>query len=275
MKEDFIEKKSNNRLSELRNLLVNDIIEKQDKIFVQLNYLDSTINKPDLLKEKISSILDSQTQEMKKKFDELFGQEVADIIKNSEPQLIVALTPIMGKLIQKWIGFEMNKVQDKVNSQIKNNPVSVFFKSLIGKKTADDFIVNVNTASIKDILIIQKETGLVICNFAKENPINKNQIGGLMTAIKAFAEDALKVGYKEKVVELRYETYRVVNHNDFDYFAAILLNGHSSPEFTTKLKITMSDFITKNINGKDFSKEIPEEELSAKLRKTINENVKC
>lgn len=275
MREDIFETKDLSRLSELKNLLLHDVIEGQEKTLKELDRLEKTINNPDLLKKKISSILDDQTREMKQKFDELFGQEVTSIIKNSEPQLIQALTPIMGKLIQKWIVFEMGKVQSKVNEQIKNNPISGFFKNLFGRDTASEIISNVNTASIKDILVIQKETGFVMCNYSLENPINKNQVGGLITAIKAFGEDALKVGYKEEIVELRYDTYSVTIHNDLDYFAAILLNGHSSRAFTTVLKKTVGNFITKSISGQDFSEEIPEEELSNKLRETINEKVKC
>jgi|GEM_PF-2044293 len=285
MKEDILKTESQNRLGELRALLVNDLIEQQRKVILRVNelensteLLEATINEPDLLREKLCSILEEQTNEMKHKFDELFGQEVGAIIKNSEPQLIKALTPIMGKLIQKWIAYELGKVQSRVNKQIKDNPVSAFIKKIIPwgpPDSAEERISKVNTATIKDILIIQKGSGIVICSYSKENPMNKNQFGGLITAIKAFGEDALKVGYKEEIEELRYVAYRVLIYNDFDYFAAILLDGHSSIDFTYSLKNTAGYFMAKNINGKDFSKEIPEQELSEKLRKIINENVKC
>jgi len=266
--------KQKDKLEVLRDLLVDDVIEQQENIILELRELQNTLNKPDLLKEKINIILNEQKQEMKQKFDHLFGQEVATIIKNSEPQLIKALTPIMGKLIHKWIAFELIKVQDKVNNQLKNNPIS----SLIGKirgRNADKLLANVNTAAIKDILIVEKKSGLLICNYALENPINKNQVGGLLAAIKAFGEDALKVGYKEEIEELRFETYKVIIHNDFDYFAAILLNGVPNPEFTIKLKNTLGYFISNNISNKDFTAGIPEKELSEKLRNALKKNKLC
>jgi len=275
MKEDIIEKDNQNRLNELRNLLVHDLIEKQNKIFTQLDSLESTINNPDLLKEKVSSILDDQTHEMKHKFDELFGQEVAGIIKNSEPQLLKALTPIMGKLIQKWIAFEMNKVQSRVNEKISKSPISTIFKKLFRAENSDDLIAQTNTVTIKDILIIEKKASLVVCNFAVENPINIDQVGGLMSAIKAFGEDALKVGYKEEIVGLKFQTYEVIMQIDLNYYAAILLDGVAPQDFKSKLKKTVASFIIKNINNKDFSKGIPEEELSEKLRKIVKEKNLC
>lgn len=275
MKEDIIEKDNQNRLNELRNLLVHDLIEKQNKIFTQLDNLETTINNPDLLREKVSSILDDQTCEMKHKFDELFGQEVASIIKNSEPQLLKALTPIMGKLIQKWIAFEMNKVQSRVNEKISKNPISTIFKKLFVGENSDDLIAQTNTVTIKDILIIEKKASLVVCNFAVENPINIDQVGGLMSAIKAFGEDALKVGYKEEIVGLKFQTYEVIMQIDMNYYAAILLDGVAPQDFKSKLKKTVASFIIKNINNKDFSKGIPEEELSEKLRKIVKERNLC
>jgi len=276
MKEDIIENSNMNKLSELRNLLLDDVNEKQSDIQLKLDKfelaqlkLKTILDEPNLLREKVSYLLEEQTQEMKLKFDELFGQEVAGIIKNSEPQLIKALTPIMGKLIQKWITYEMGKVQAKVNEQIKNNPVSAFFNKIWGKNP----MVDVSTATIKDILIIENKTGLLICKYAQENPINKNQVAGYIKAIIAFGEEALKIGYKEKIKEWTYETYRVIIHTDADYFGAILLDGHSTPEFTIKLKNTVGAFISNHLKGKDFSKEIPEIELSEKLRKILNKRV--
>lgn len=276
MKEDIIESANLNKLSELRNLLLDDVNEKQVDIQVKIDEfelallkLKTTLNEPNLLRSKVSSLLDEQTQEMKFKFDELFGQEVAEIIKNSEPQLIKALTPIMGKLIKKWITFELGKVQSKLNEQIKNNPVRAFFDKIIGKNP----IENVCTATIQDVLIIENKTGLLICKYAEENPINKNQMAGYMKAIVSYGEEALKVGYKEKIKEWTYETYRVVIHTDADYFGAIVLDGHSTQDFTIKLKNTVGVFISNHLNGKDFSKEIPEKELSKKLRKILNTKV--
>lgn len=274
MKEDIIKKDSQTRLNELRNLLVHDLIEKQDIILAQVNNLEVTMNKPDLLRAKVSTILDDQTHQMKQKFDELFGQEVGEIIKTSEPQLIKALTPIMGKLIQKWIVFEMNKVQSRVNAKINKNPVAKFLGKFF-PSDSDEAICQANKVNIKDILVIEKKTSLVICNFAVENPINVNQIGGLIGAIIAFAEDALKAGYKEEFVGFKYQTYEVIIQNDFDYFAAILLDGVPNEEFKNKLKKTVGRFIVANIIGKNFSRGIPGEELSKKLRKTVKGRNLC
>lgn len=264
----------------LKEILVGDEQKKQEEFQSELKKLENTLYNKDELKSEIDPILDERIEDLRKQFNQFFGKQVQQQIKNSEEELIVALTPLMGKLIQKWIAHEFVEFKSNINEHIKEStslPERIYWKvmsSLFPVKTGMKILMEaINTAKIIDIFIIQKETGFMMAKYSdEETTMNENQIAGMMTALINFGQDALKVGVKEKIEEIKYELYSVHIFNDFNFYAAILFKHgvQGNSKYVEPVKKSVARFINLKMKPENFSDDFDVNTLSKQLREFLN-----
>lgn len=264
----------------LKEILVGDEQKKQEEFQSELKKIENTLYNKKELKSEIDPILDERIEDLRKQFNQFFGEQVQQQIKDSEEELIVALTPLMGKLIQKWIAYEFVEFKSNVNEYIKESsslPERIYWKvmtSLFPVKTGIKILMEaINTAKIIDIFIIQKETGFMMAKYSdEETTMNESQIAAMMTALINFGQDALKVGVKEKIEEIKYELYTVHIFNDFNFYAAILFKHgvQSNSKYIEPVKKSVARFINLKMKPENFTDHVDMKALSKQLREFLN-----
>lgn len=264
-----------NLMLQLKELLIGEEKEEQKKFKSELQKIEETLYNYDRLKEIIDPIIEDRVEKLRKNFDREFGLQVQQKILDSEEDLIKALTPIMGKLVKKWIVHEFIGLRENVEEQInalslKEKAVN-FLNKLRGKKV--DPIKIINKGKIIDVFIIQKDSGFLMGKYSNEDTMNRNTLAGMMTALKSFGQEALKVGVREEIEKISYELYTVHFCNDFDYYAAILLDdGISSLKFINDVKTCVEQFMKVHIIAQNYTDTIPDDYISDELRKFIDNN---
>jgi len=239
----------------------------------RIEQLENIINDTNLLSEHVKPIIDNRITDIKGDFSNTFGKEVgAEFEKKlrlSEDLLLTVLSPMMGKMIKKYVSTEIKKLQDKIDQQVKRSFSLKRYYHLIrakvfGIESSALFLADLDDfkTRVQDIFIIQRNSGLVIASeHAGEGQGGDGDIfSGMLTAIKAFGEDAFNKagGEKQELEFIEYDSHKVFLQSHHNYFFAAVLNGSLSNSEKEKLANELMEFADKekklnlqDINGED------------------------
>lgn len=230
-----------------------EIILREDR--EELEQLKNILENPQLLSEHITPIIEQNLEFFKQNFPREFELAVERIfelkMKRSQSEIINVIYPKLGKLIKKYIAHEFQMLKERVDRQLK--------KSLIGRIRAwfkpapkpEEILANLSRSSVDEIYIIQRDSGLLIASASAKEMIDKELIAGMLTAIKAFVEDAFKRG-EEELEMIQYGTYQILIQNFYDFYIALAIDGTMSFDQRKKLSERILDFADKELN-KDLS----------------------
>ncbi|UOB16168.1 cell envelope biogenesis protein OmpA [Abyssalbus ytuae] len=240
----------NDKLNILKEILLTDEREYAYNISKKIEILEKTLNERKLLSQKVDPIVDGKIDSFVENIPKTLGPTITETlkqeIKNSKDQVVEALYPIMGKMIKKYIQQEINLLSDKINQQVENSFSAKSWKRrftswFTGVKEEDIIISELNKAEVLQVLIIDKNSGLLIGSYEKVATIDKDMISGMLTAIKHFIEDAFQ--NKDQSLELiEYELYNIHIQNFISYYIAVAISGNYTTEFKNKLQDIIFDF---------------------------------
>lgn len=251
----------------------------------RIEQLEDIINDASLLGERVNPIIDDKISDIKGDFSNAFGKEVgAEFDKKlmlSEDLLLTVLSPMMGKMIKKYISIEIKKLQDKIDQQVKRSFSLKRYYHLIrakvfGIESSALFLADLDDfkTRVQDIFIIQRNSGLVIASaHADETQGGDGDIfSGMLTAIKAFGEDAFSKNksHKQELEFIEYDSHKIFLQSHHNYFFAVVLNGSLNISEKDKLETQLREFAGKekrlniqDINGDDSG------DISDQLGKTF------
>ncbi len=239
----------------------------------RIEQLEEIIQNTDLLSEHVNPIIDHKIANIKDDFSNVFGNEVGTEFEKklllSEDLLLTVLSPMMGKMMRKYISKEIQGLKDKIDQQFKRSFSFKRYYHLIRAKVfgiessaiilagLEDF-----KTRIQDIFIIQRNSGLVLGSaHASEAELGDGDIfSGMLTAIKAFGEDAFnKAGSEKQELEfIEYDSNKIFLQSHHNYFFAAVLNGTMSLSEKDDLANQLMEFADKEkklnlqeINGED------------------------
>ncbi|WP_010522206.1 hypothetical protein [Aquimarina agarivorans] len=250
----------NERLELLKKILLTEEKEVTNSLIAQVEQLSNTLNQSSELAAKVDPLIDKKINqliaEMPKQLSPVITSALKTEIKNSQDAVVEALFPIIGKMIKKYIANEMRLLNDRINTQLKKAfSFKNFFRSKLGKKNmANEIIVNSNQASVLQIFIVEKESGILVAKYAKEefDTMDDELIAGMLTAIKSFVEDAFKLG-GQSLETIVYELYTLHIQNFYNYYVAAVVSGTYTNEFKDALEDKILDFAEKGISKEDIN----------------------
>ncbi|WP_299013747.1 cell envelope biogenesis protein OmpA [uncultured Polaribacter sp.] len=232
------------------NKTVNNIKDNRFELLKELLLEDdrqkfTALSKEIILKEKleksIDPLIDKRIEDLRQNFPEYFGTTITETIKsqirNSQDEVVDALYPIMGKLIKKAIVSEITKLSERINKTISEKfSVKQIFKRFIkGKNTdADDILQEVFEASIEQVFIIEKDSGLLFGNYSKGDIADKDMISGMLTAIKSFAEDAFSKE-NQSLEDIKFDNFQLTIISFNTVYIAIATSGVLTAAFKEKI----------------------------------------
>ena len=236
-------KKKDNRFDLLRELLLEEDREK-------INALSQEI----LVREKVSArvdpLIDEKIEDLRKNFPEYFGDTITETIKtqirDSQDEVVDALYPIMGKMVKKFIIAEISKLSENINQKVKKTfsfkeVFNRFKRRASGVSEGDAILQDAFQPKIEEVFVIEKDSGILIGNHSTGNIANKDMVSGMLTAIKAFAEDAFsKEG--QDLEDVKFETFQILLYNFQTVYVAVAASGVLNASFKDKLTDRVNDF---------------------------------
>ncbi len=267
----------NERLKLLKKILLTEEKEVTDSLIADVEKLSNTLNQPHELAQKIDPLIDSKIKklvdDMPKKLSPVITSALKAEIKNSQDAVVEALFPIIGKLIKKYIAHEIKLLNEQINAQLKKAfSFKNFFKSIFRKKDmGSEIIANSNQASVLQIFVIEKASGILVAKYAKEefDTMDDDLIAGMLTAIKSFVEDAFKMG-GQNLETIVYELYTLHIQSFHNYYVAAVVSGTYTNEFKDILEDKILDFAEKGISKEDINNS---EIFSSRLKTYFSEQI--
>jgi len=231
----------------LKDILFADDHEFEKKISQRVDLLEQTIEEHEKLSEKVKPIVIHEIEEFKKSIPDTLGptitQTLKEEIKNHQDKVVDVLYPILGKMVKKYVAQEMKVLSNKMNGQIgflafwKRKAKSAF----TGEKEENIMFDNLNSAKIQQVLLIEKDSGILKASFAKSNAIDEEMVSGMLTAIKSFVEDAF-IQRDQELESIEYELYQIHLQSFATHYIAVVISGNFDLNAKNKLQDIIFDF---------------------------------
>jgi len=195
------------RIEVIKDILFTDDREYIEKISNRLEKLEKMVNEKKSLSTKVDPIIQDQIQEFTKSIPETLGPTITktlkEEIKNSRDDVVDALYPILGKMIKKYVAQEVKLLSEKIDNQF--NFVTrwkIKIKSIFSSKKEKELLMQqLASAKIEQVLLIEKDSGILKASYSKAKKVDEEMVSGMLTAIKAFVEDAFDMNV-DLVVDL-------------------------------------------------------------------------
>lgn len=264
--------------NQLRKILLEQDEEERQELAQKLNDLDDQLNSREKLEVKLEPILKDQEAHLKKNFSHLFGPQITESIskqiKDSQDEVVEALYPIIGRMIKKYITSEIEKLSEKVDQQMElafswegwKIRIKAWFSGTPQKEVVLSKIIE---PKIEEIFVIERDSGILMGSFSRSESVDQDMVAGMLTAIKAFVEDAFTTE-KQELESIDYQNYKIVLKGFKSFFIAVVTSGGMSMAFRDKLDDQLIDFADKVLR-KARGEEQQEEGLSGRLQEFFND----
>ena len=264
----------------LREILLEKDWEEREVLAQKLNELDGQLNERDQLETRVSPIIEDRQNKLQQNFPVLFGPQITESIrrqiKESQEEVIEVLYPIIGRMIKKYITTEIEMLNERVDQQMdlamSAKGWKLRFKSWrTGTPMKDLIKAEILQPKIESIYVIERDSGMLIASYSTEETIDKDMLAGMLTAIKAFVEDAF-TKEKQELESIDYENFKVVLKNFKSFYIAVVTSGGTSAVFRNKLDDQLLKFATKVLsNAKNPESSSDQEMIASGLQDYFND----
>jgi hypothetical protein len=239
-------KPSNDELFLMQQL--REVLLKEDRS--ELEKLREVIDDPELLSDRIMPIIEGRIDFLRKNFPKEYRSVIDGIIerklKSSQAELIDTLYPLIGQMIKKYINHQFQMMKDSIDHSIREtlNAKNIWWRiktSIFGMKDSESLIRNLDTPQIEEIYLIQRDSGLLMGSASLSSAIDKDVIAGMLTAIKAFVEDAFQRD-NEELEMIQYGTYKILLYNFHSYYVSVAMSGSISTAEKDRISDELNDF---------------------------------
>ncbi len=239
----------------LKQILLEDEKEEWQAINQQLRLTDEKIEDREQLETRVQPILDDQVVHIKRNFSTLFGEEVTqsirDQIRDSREEVIEALYPIIGKMIKKYVVKELELLSERIDRQLD---AAFSWKNLIarvrawfgGAKPSATITKDLLEPTLEQILVVQKDSGILVGSYTRSKSVDNDMVAGMLTAIKAFAEDAYEK--HQDLENIEYETFKLAIRSFRSFYVVAAVAGGWNATFKNRLDNLILDFAAKILN---------------------------
>lgn len=253
----------------LREILLEKDWEERDQLAQKLTDLDNQLNTRNRLEAKLKPILDDEREGLRNNFPRLFGPQITESIKKqikeSQDEVVEALYPIIGRMIKKYIASEIEKLSEKVDQQMELafswEGWKIRIKAWVsGTPQKELMLSKLIEPKIEEIFVVEQQSGLLMGSFSKGNTVDQDMVAGMLTAIKAFVEDAFTKEAQE-LASIDYDNFKITIKNFRSFFVAVVTSGGMNTTFRDKLDDVLYEFAEKVLKNARSENEEKEQEV--------------
>ncbi|UJH69152.1 cell envelope biogenesis protein OmpA [Allomuricauda sp. SCSIO 65647] len=235
------------RLEIIKDILFTDDREYIEKISERIALLEKTVNEQERLSSKVDPIIENQLEEFTKSIPTTLGPTITETlreqIRTQRDEVVDALFPILGKMIKKYIAQEIKALSEKIDSQFDFiSKWKIRLRALFsGKKKKELLLQQLSSAKIEQVLLIEKDSGILKASYSKTKTIDEEMVSGMLTAIKSFVEDAFNQ-QNQNLELIEYELYQIHLQSFVTHYMAVVISGPYGLKSKNKLQDLIFDF---------------------------------
>ena len=261
----------NRGIEELKKILFEEENQKYVKLQEKLNHFqeltDDKLRNLQLPEKEIEELVSHIIEIMPEKLGPAITKTLKAQIENSRDEVVQVLYPIMGQMIKKYIQREIELLSERIDRQIDKafsfDSLLASIKGFFTRKSSGQIITEAYGTQIEEIFLIEKDSGLLIASYSRNELVDQDMVSGMLTAIKAFVEDAFqKEGQELETIE--YELYKIYLKGFRQFYVAAVVSGVFTAAFKDKLDTMILEFVEEmtlraaNINKEDYEKGLEE-----------------
>ncbi len=167
-------------------------------------------------------------------------------ISESRDEMVDALYPIMGKLVQRSVTEAMRDLAQRIDQQMRRTlDVQGLWRRLRARlRGISDVEMAMRDAlplKVEQIFLIHRETGLLLLHLSQTGEVNDDSdiISGMLTAIKEFTEDAFGRREEEALNQIQYGGRSILLEVAHFVYIAVVIDGFDSSDFRNRMRETM------------------------------------
>lgn len=238
---------------QLRKILLQQDWEERKELAQKLEQLDGQLNDREQLEERVNPILKDQETRIQRDFPTLFGPQITESIKKqikeSQDEVVEVLYPIIGRMIKKYVTNEIQMLSDKIDAQMEMAFSWEGWKIRIkawftGTPQKELMLANLIDPKIEEIHVIEKNSGILLGSYAKKEALDRDMVAGMLTAIKAFVEDAFQTEEQE-LESIDYQNFKIIIKSFNSFFIAVVCSGTLNSSFRDKVDDELLSFSEK------------------------------
>ena len=218
------------KLEILKDILFTDDREDIDRISERIELLERAYNDRKKFAGRVDPIITDRLDEFTKQIPHTLGPTITATLKkeiqNHKDEVVDAIYPILGKMVKKYVAQEIKILSEKIDNQLGfitawKRKIRSFFG---GENEKELLLQDLSSQKIEQVLLIERDSGLLKASYSKANTIDEEMISGMLTAIKTFVEDAFN--QKNQELELiEYELYNIHIQSFVNYYVAVVISG--------------------------------------------------
>ncbi len=231
-------------LEQLRSILLTE-----DRAAVRR--LENTLDDPERLAEKMAPVLEPRLELLKENFPAQYRHVVDKLIQerlqNSQEQIVEVIYPVLGSMVRKYIEHQFQLLKEDIEARLAALQAKMSFwkwlrAKFAGVSEAEMLLAASNVPQVEEIYLVERNTGLLIGHAARKANLDPESVGGMLTALKAFVEDAFQKG-GQNLDYVGYDHYKILIENYRNCFLATLVQGSVSARERDKLSKAMQAFV--------------------------------
>ncbi len=224
----------------------------------QLNRLENIVETKEDLSERVNPIIEEHLELLRQQFPDHYRQVVdrmmEEKIKSSSEDILNTIYPVLGKMIKKYIAHQFQLLREAIDQQIQRTIQRLNFWQRLkvmfwGVKEGDLILAEIDKVQILEIFVIQRDSGILLGSASSQKTVDPDVVAGMLTAIKAFVEDAFMQG-AEDLGMIEYDQHKIYLQNFPAFFIALALSGSISENEKGRLNDNLLDFAESEITNK-------------------------
>ncbi len=222
-----------------------DIILRNDRS--ELDELRAVLNDKDKLSEKVNPIIVEHFNFLKENFSSEYAAIINGLIdkklKQSEQELLDLIYPSLGKMISKYVALQMETLKNSIENSVKSSFSfgRSFTSFFTGVKESELIIKDAVIATVEEVYVIQRDSGLLIGSASKNNSMDDEVVAGMLTAIKSFVEDAFNA-QSQDLEMIEYGSYKILIRSYYSFYIAMAVSGALSVSEQGELQDKIDEF---------------------------------
>lgn len=257
LREQLVEVES--QLTSLREALAEESSSVVPRVTVNLDEIthEAVRKAPHEMAEALGPVIGDATRmqihrsrdKMVEALGPIIGESIQVQIRESNEEMVEALHPVIGASIVRSVNEAIQELRRSIDARMQSvvrqqNPIAIARARLQGVSAGDLALRNALPYEVRLVFLIQRDSGLLLFPppLADASGEDYDLIGGMLTAIRDFAQDAFGDQAEDSGLdEIQYGDERIFVASGTSAYVAVVLKGHEPKGFRNVLRSFVSD----------------------------------
>jgi len=222
----------------LRDLLFGDYRQQVARMRAEVNELQSLLDELEVQINNKEALVATITP--------VIASAIRTNIRDSQSEMVDALYPILGKLVQRSVTESMRELAQRIDRQMRRTlNMKDLLRRLLGRlqglSAAEMAMREALPFQVHNLFLIHRESSLLLlhtAHAAQENT-DSDLISSMLSAIRDFTEDALGRSEKEELNQIQYGGKSIIIEVAHLVYLAATIDGIEPQGFREQMRQTM------------------------------------